>query len=177
MKQDWLSIMQEPIQRQALLATNNFSRQYGLTLTEEQVQLILQERRGNLREQQRVEFGASITEKIIYTFCNSPFLNQNNYVETICRLQEIFFLYKNEMEDEITDDELLQLMKDQFEKLCFGDLDYLADTCLYNFAQAIRAGYRSNSAEDLKTDYAKFDEVQRWDYQLYLEALQDIAWR
>ncbi len=81
------------------------------------------------------------------------------------------------MQDELNDDELLQLMKDQFEKLCFGDLDYLANTCLYNFAQAIRAGYQSSSTDDPKAEYARFDEVQRWDYQLYLEALQDIAWR
>lgn len=45
------------------------------------------------------------------------------------------------MQDEITDDELLHLMKEQFENLCFGDLDYLESTCLANFAEAIRAGY------------------------------------
>lgn len=177
MEQNWLTLMQEQTQRTALLEANKFSRQYGLTLTEEQVQLILQERKTSLREQQRVEFGASITEKIIYTFCSSPFISQANYAETLCRLQDIFFLYKNEMQDELNDDELLQLMKDQFENLCFGDLDYLANTCLYNFAQAIRAGYQSGSTDDPKAEYARFDEVQRWDYQLYLEALQDIAWR
>ena len=41
----------------------------------------------------------------------------------------------------ITDDELLHLMKEQFELLCFGDLDYLEGTCLADFAQAVRAGY------------------------------------
>ena len=45
------------------------------------------------------------------------------------------------MEDEITDDELLHLMKEQFELLWFGDLDYLEGTCLADFAQAVRAGY------------------------------------
>lgn len=176
MEANWLILMQEQSQLQALIAANQHSQKFGLTLTEAQAKTILQERRQTLQEQQRVEFGASITEKIIYTFCSSPYLNQNNYAEAISRLQEIFFLYKNEMQDEITDDELLQLMKEQFEKMCFGDLDYLANTCLYNFAQAIRAGYRSNNANQAG-EYAKFDEVQRWDYQLYLEALQDIAWR
>ncbi len=51
--------------------------------------------------------------KIIYEFCDSDFIDQNNYVDTIIRLQEIFYLFKNEMQDEITDDELLHIMKEQ----------------------------------------------------------------
>ena len=39
------------------------------------------------------------------------------------------------------DDELLHLMKEQFDQICFGDLEYLEGTCLYHFSQAIRAGY------------------------------------
>lgn len=57
------------------------------------------------------------------------------------------------MQDEITDDELLHFMKeqyegicygDQYEGICYGDLDYLEGTCLCNFAQAIRAGYEGH---------------------------------
>lgn len=54
-------------------------------------------------------------------------------------------MYKNEMQDEITDEELLNFMKEQFETVCYGDLDYLEGTCLDIFAQAIRAGYRGIS--------------------------------
>ena len=39
-------------------------------------------------------------------------------------------MYKNEMQDEISDEELLHFMKEQFETVCFGDLDYLTGTCL-----------------------------------------------
>ena len=49
--------------------------------------------------------------------------------------------YKNEMNDEVTDDELIQLMKEQYEMQCHGDLDYLESTCLSDFARVIRAGY------------------------------------
>ena len=83
-------------------------------------------------------------------------------------------MYKNEMEDEITDDELLRIMKDQFETLCFGDLDYLAETCLDDFAEAIRAGYRGYHNTDAKGEYAKFDKNTRWDFDLFLQALRDI---
>lgn len=98
-------------------------------------------------------------------------------METIIRLQEIFFLYKNEMQDEISDDELLHFMKQQFEEVCFGDLDYLEGTCLNIFSQAVRAGYRGYQATQGYGEYAEFDEVQRWDYDLYLQTLQELCWR
>ena len=114
---------------------------------------------------------------MIYEFCDCPYLNQEHYVETLVRLQDIFYLYKNEMLDEITDDELLHFMREQYETVCFGDLDYLEGTCLDIFAQAIRAGYRGYRVTDGRSEYGQFDEVKRWDYELYLEALQDLCWR
>ena len=112
--------------------------------------------------------------KIMEEFCDSSFISQNNYVETLIRLQEIFYLYKNEMQDELTDEELLHFMREQFENTCFGDLEYLEGTCLNIFSQAIRAGYRGYEASRGYGEYGSFDEVKRWDYELYLEALQDL---
>ena len=67
---------------------------------------------------------------------------RQNYVKTLKRLQDIFFLYKNESDDLVSDDELLTFMQEQFEGVCFGDLDYLETTCLQRFCMAVRAGYR-----------------------------------
>ena len=114
---------------------------YGLILSEQDAALILEERKVSLREKERVGFGGGIVPKIIYEFCDSRYIRQENYVDTVVRLQDIFYMFKNEMQDEITDDELLHFMKEQFEDICFGDLEYLESTCLANFAQAIRAGY------------------------------------
>ena len=158
-----------------LVETNRATAQYGLALTGEEAKLIVRERTDTLREQKRVEFGDSVTSKIIYEFCDSDFIDQNNYVETIVRLQEIFYLYKNEMLDEISDEELLHLMKEQFEELCFGDLDYLEGTCLNNFARAVRAGYSGYKATAGHGEASAFDEVKRWDYDLYLETLRDLS--
>ena len=177
MNKDWMVLLQKERQAGGIVATNEKAARFGLSLTEQEAGLIVSEGQNALREQRRVEFGEGIAPKIIYEFCNSAYLNPNNFTNSIIRLQEIFYLYKNEMEDEITDDELLHLMKEQFENLCFGDLDYLENTCLYNFAQAIQAGYQGYQTSDEPGEYAKFDEVQRWDYDLYMTALQDICWR
>ena len=104
-------------------------------------------------------------------------MDQGTYVETLIRLQEVFFLYKNEMLDEISDDELLQFMREQYDEICFGDLDYLEGTCLNHFAQAIRAGYRGFRVTQGRGEYFQFDEFKRWDHELYLEVLKDLCWR
>ena len=177
MSKDWMILLQEQNQLSRVIKTNESTEQFGHCLTEQDAKLILEERKNSLAEQKRIEFGEGIATKIIYEFCDSDYIHQNNYVDTIIRLQEIFYLYKNEMQDEITDDELLHLMNEQFENLCFGDLDYLESTCLANFAEAIRAGYSGYKGSDGYGEYSKFDDVKRWDYELYLETLKELCWR
>lgn len=174
MNKDWMILLQEQNQLGKVVKTNETTGQFGLSLTVQDAELILAERKKSLMEQKRVEFGEGIITKIIYEFCDSDYIHQSNYVDTIIRLQEIFYLYKNEMQDEITDDELLHLMKEQFENLCFGDLDYLEGNCLANFAEAIRSGYGGYKGSDGYGEYSKFDDVKRWDYELYLEALKEL---
>lgn len=177
MSKDWMILLGQQNQLARVMETNQAAERFGLVLSEEDARLILGERREALREQRRVEFGEGIVPKIIYEFCDSDYIDQNNYVDTIVRLQEIFYLFKNEMQDEITDDELLHFMREQFEEICFGDLEYLESTCLANFAQAVRAGYDGYKSSDGYGEYARFDDVKRWDHELYLETLRDLCWR
>ncbi len=177
MNNDWITLLQQQAQLGKVLETTRITAQFGLTLNRQEAELILKEHGNALREQKRVAFGAGITPKIIYEFCDSAYINQDNYVETIIRLQDIFYLYKNEMLDEITDDELLHFMKEQFEDICFGDTEYLESTCLANFSQAVRAGYDGYKASGGRGEYARFDEVTRWDYDLYLETLKELCWQ
>lgn len=173
---NWLALL-ERTQIQKVMESNQYTQQYGLTLSEQDAQVLAQERKSTLKEQRRVEFGESILPGIIYEFCDSAFISQSNYVESLIRLQEIFFQYKNEMLDEISDEELLNFMKEQFETVCFGDFDYLEGTCLDIFSQAVRAGYDGYQRTAGKGEYAQFDEVPRWDRELYLETLRELCWR
>lgn len=177
MERNWMELLGQSSQLPKILETNAYTGVYGLTLSEEEAQRLLENRRTSLREQNRVEFGDGILLKLIREFCDSNYVDQQNYADTLMRLQEIFYLYKNEMNDEITDDELIHLMREQYENLCFGDLDYLEGTCLANFAQAIRAGYRGYHATDGYGEYDRFDLQERWSYELYLQTLQELCWR
>lgn len=164
-------------QTACILNTNQYTQKYGLTLSQEDAQELMERRKQTLQDTKRVEFGEGILPRIIYEFCDSAYISQSDYAETLARLQEIFFHYKNEMMDAMSDDELLHFMKEQFETICEGDLDYLAGTCLSVFSQAVRAGYRGYEKTEGKEVYGQFDEVPRWDRELYQEMLKELFWR
>ena len=176
-EKNWMQILSGQNQLAKVIATNQVIEKFGLVLSEEDAKLLVNEKSESLKEQKRIEYGESILPKIIYEFCDSDYISQRNYVETIGRLQDIFFLYKNEMMDEISDDELLHFMKEQFETVCYGDLEYLESTCLDVFAQAIRAGYQGYHVTEGKSEYGKFDLASRWDHEVYLEVLKELCWR
>ncbi len=160
-----------------LIACNEETQKYGLKLTQEEAKELVISRNASLRDHKRIEFSSSILEKLIYNFCDSQYLIQDNYANTLMELQDIFYLFKNESEDKLTDEELIHFMKEQFETVCTGDTEYLADTCLERFAQAIRAGYSAYIGSDGYGQYENFDEEPRWDKELYLEVLKELFWR
>ena len=172
---NWLESVSKQTQITQVLETNNYTGKFGLALSSEDAALLAQERVNTLKQERRVEFGQGILPKIIYAFCDSSFITQENYRDSLSRLQEIFFFYKNEMMDEITDDELLTFMREQFEDVCYGDFDYLEGTCLEIFAQAIRAGYSGFIGSEGRGEFEQFDIVTRWDKGLYLQALKELT--
>jgi hypothetical protein len=160
----------------ALLSCNEKTKEFGLVLTNEEARELVLSRNESLKNYQRIEFSSGILENLIFSFCDSSYINQNNYAETLMELQDIFYMFKNESDDKLTDDELITFMKEQFDSVCSGDTNYLADTCLERFAQAIRAGYTGYIGSDGHNEYEKFSLEQRWDKDLYLEVLSELFW-
>lgn len=141
---EWLSIFNQSSNAlSTVLKTNQYTKKFGLQLSEEEALMITEARKSSLLEQERIEFGEGIIHKLIFAFCDSPYIYQDNYVETIITLQEIFYLYKNESLDELTDDELISYMKKELEGECEGSLEHLEDTSLEAFARQIREGSHS----------------------------------
>lgn len=94
MENNWISLLQNQNQLSKVIETNQYTEQFGLTLSQQDAQLILDNRKDELKVQRRVEFGEGIAPKIIREFCDSDYIDQNNYVNTIIRLQEIFTCIK-----------------------------------------------------------------------------------
>lgn len=108
-----------------LLKTNNKTKQYGLVLTGDEAREILEARNQSLRNHGRVELDMDMPTKMIYAFCNSSFMFSEDYASTINELVDIFYYIKNETKDRISDDDLINIMRDFFDKSCQGSTDLL----------------------------------------------------
>lgn len=110
-----------------LLKCNSFLEKYNLYLTKEDVKIILSNRNEILKSNGRIEFGKPIVEELIKEFCDSLYLSNDNFVQTISELLDIFYYYKNETKGLVTDDELIKFMKKYFDGDAYGDLEILRD--------------------------------------------------
>lgn len=122
---------------------NAVTGQYSLTLSEKQIADIVEKRYEALDATGRVEFGRGITKMLIEAFCDSPFIYQENYEESILELLDSFYYFKNESEDRIPDDELIAVMRRHFDTICQGSLEYLSGTTLEDLCRNTRFGYET----------------------------------
>ena len=126
--------------------------EYGETLLEErenltvsagrldqaQMERLAARRFEALRDTGRIEFGEGILGKLIHAFCDAPELQQAEYEETLSTLQDLFYYYKNECADALSDDELIAALRLIYSERAHGSLDYLSgiDRCtLYHIAK------------------------------------------
>ena len=144
----------EPVKTQMLAETkelqdcNKVSSKFGLCLSETQIQNLIEKRFKALKDMGRIEFSEGILKKLIYAFCDSPYVYRDDYEETLLELQEIFYYFKNESEDRISDDELIEFMKNTFNGIAQGSIEYLSGTSLEDLCRNERSGYETDEADD-----------------------------
>lgn len=119
---------------------NAISSQFNLSLTRQQVSRLIERRFQALKSTGRIEFGEGILKKLIIAFCDSPYITQKNYEEILGELQDIFYYFKNESGDTLSDDELIEAMNIVFDGRAQGSLEYLSGTALKNLCRMIRGG-------------------------------------
>lgn len=146
-----MNVFSSLVQKQAvdeIVKCNDFTFRFGLELSEKDAVELVQTRTSSLKSNGRVEFGGGVIAKIIKEFCDSPYISKHNYVETLHELVEIFYSYKNETLDLISDDELIKFMKDSFDGKCQGSLELLSGRELNKMAENLRYGYAPDYSED-----------------------------
>ena len=134
-----------------IVTLNDKSEQYGLSLTPADAAALLQTRSEVLTANGQVEVGSGTISKLIEAFCDSSFINQREYTAIMHDLLEIFYFAKNETSNLISDDELIEFMKDSFENRCMGSLELLKGRELEKLADNLRRGahdYRNMDYED-----------------------------
>ena len=139
---------------------NSFTSRFNLLLSHQDALELVETKNYALRFNGRLEFGGEVIEKIIRKFCSSPFLSRHNYAETLHELIEIFYFFKNDTLDLLSDEELIEQMKNSFDGVCQGSLELLAGRELEKSARNLRYGYEpdysdenENEAEDNDGEY------------------------
>ncbi len=139
-----LNTLSEQKTETEIIALNQKTEQYGLTLTPQDAKALIRTRSEELSANGRVEVGSETITKIMEAFCDSSFIDQRNYVETMQELLRIFYYAKNDTQDRISDSELIAYMKDSFENRCMGSLELLRGRELEKLAE--RLGCRGENS-------------------------------
>jgi hypothetical protein len=159
MDEKFMLMPQTVLKEQAIMELkkcNDFISKYRLSLSDADMQMLVEQRFETLKTNGRVEFGGGILKKLIFEFCDSAYIWQDNFVATIQELQEAFYYYKNEALEELTDDELIALMKRYFENECQGSLEDLKESKLEELCSKVRFGAKGyellDEEEELYSD-------------------------
>lgn len=140
-----------------IINCNEITSRYGLKLSHSEAQTLIETRSEALSNNGRIEFKGGTINKLIMEFCDSPFLSQFNYAETLNELIETFYYFKNETLDEISDDELISLMNEYFNQNCQGSVELLQNRELETLSHNIRYGL-SDYADLCEDTEEFFDE-------------------
>jgi len=138
-----------------LHAANETSARFGLRLSEQAMQALAQVRTRALLGHGRVELGASAISAIVEEFCDSPFLSQEDYEETLAELLDAFYYFKNVSGERLTDEELIAAMRAYYDTFS-GSMTGVTGTTLEAFCLARRFGLREEeeNLEDNDDDEA-----------------------
>lgn len=135
--------------KQEVRECNKISEQYGLSLNENEIKELVECRISALKDNGRIEFAGGILPKLIYAFCDSPFIEKENYEITLATLQDAFYYFKNESYDGFTDDELIEYMVKVFNGRAQGSAEYLIGTSLDALCRYARNDFDPTDADEV----------------------------
>lgn len=104
------------VAKNELLKINDESSAYGLILTPQDVEEIIKSRGYSLKNYGRIDLNMDVTKKLINKIYTSQYTDKDDYVEIINDLQDIFYYLKNETLDEISDNEIIDIIVEFYEK-------------------------------------------------------------
>ena len=113
-----------------LQEANDLTERFGLTLTPTQIARIVQKRFDALRDSGRVEFSRGIVRDLVTAFCDSPYILECDYEETVCALIDSFYYFRNASDGTVEDGALIEMMRAHFDSTCQGSVEALNDMTL-----------------------------------------------
>ncbi|HPJ03055.1 MAG TPA: DUF6323 family protein [Candidatus Limiplasma sp.] len=136
------------IRTAGLQKSNETAELHGLSLSDSQMRGLILAEDESLRAMGRLEFGEGILPRLMYSFCDSPYISRDSWMDTLLALQELFYTFKNELYDALTDDELLEAMNKIFHGRAQGSLVYLENMATDMLLKALRSDGDEDDDDD-----------------------------
>lgn len=118
-------LMKEKIYLNQLVELNEKTKTYGLSLSQEDAMHIIDARVQTLKSYERIELGINATKRLIELFSSSPLINEENFVSTITAIQELFYYFKNETNEKVGDEDLINILNKYYNTECQGSIHLL----------------------------------------------------
>lgn len=109
-----------------LIAGCRVWEQFGMVLSPRQA-VMLAQHQAALLDTGRIDFGGGVLKKLADAFCGSPYIQPDDWADTLAELTTIFYSLKNETRDLLGDDALIAAMAARFHAVG-GSLEALTST-------------------------------------------------
>lgn len=146
-----------------VMVLNDMSGEYGLNLTKYQAAELINTRNKALLENNRLETELGAVKKIIQRFCSSTYITKDNYGEVLNELLELFYHYKTEMCDRISDAELIDIMYDFFENKFHGSIELMEDGIFQLSTNLNKKTYAEDNDDYMEQEVLTDDDYYIWD--------------
>ena len=153
-----------------ILKMNDLSDNFGLSLTPSQAEDLVETRAIALKAHGRIELNTGVMGKLIEVFCDSQYLNADNYAQSLNELLEIFYHLKAESREIlmtdglISDDDIITDMKKAFETICQGSIELLANREGIKIARSFNHDYKPDFNEDHNHEGSYLDDwADEWE--------------
>ncbi len=130
-----------------LMELNKTTEEYGIVLTGKDCAELAEFRSSALAESERIEVGVGAVKRIIEEFCESGYVSQSNFKETVEGLLECFYTIKSETDDKVSDDEVMEFLKYLFETEAGGDINKLYDSEAFDIFISRQGGSKGEWSE------------------------------
>ena len=98
----------------SIVDKNIILSEFGITVSEQEVKELIAIRNEALKRNRRIEFKHDIIEKLIFAFCDSRCINNEDFVERVGEFVDMFYYFRNETN--VSDDEIISAMRRAFDK-------------------------------------------------------------
>lgn len=122
--------LKKSVEEKGILELNEITKDKDLYLSEKDIEGLIDNKAIILKENGRVEVGGTTIRNIIESFYDSPFIDKDNYLESLEELTSIFYKYQQEFYGVLSDEEILIYLKEEFDNIVMGTFTLLESDSL-----------------------------------------------